>query len=198
MAEEAPRRPLPKPNIKPPSLEDLTAGTAAQKRQVAANAGGSGSYGAGNATPAAGSTGSTIYRPNPVGNYTPGGYNDPSIDWAAIIRAFGPQPAPYDTPDPNGPPPNYNAPAEAAPAVAPQIEAPQQVTAPPAVAPAPAPDISAGRSGGAVDEGPAITKFGNAGTFGQMQRLRQARGPISGVSMTPELLRRAASRRIGM
>ena len=35
------------------------------------------------------------------------------------------------------------------------------------------------------------------GTYGQEQRRRQARGPMTGLSITPEMLRRAAGQRLG-
>lgn len=45
--------------------------------------------------------------------------------------------------------------------------------------------------------GPEMVKSGLAGTFGQFERQRRARGPSTGLSMTPEELQRTAARRLG-
>ncbi|MET0785907.1 MAG: hypothetical protein ABWY25_04315, partial [Paenisporosarcina sp.] len=83
------------------------------------------------------------------------------------------------------------------------------VAAPLPVAPAtynqttaqPAPAISPAVTANPVGEAPsAVGNFTNAtgagGTYGQLQRMRQNRGPQTGTSITPEILRRMAQQRI--
>jgi hypothetical protein len=86
---------------------------------------------------------------------------------------FGPAPAvasPYATPE------SFSAPAAAVQPPAVVAEAPpSQVNVP----------------------GETFTSTGGTGTFGQYERQRQNRGPRSSVSMTPEMLRRAAAARMG-
>lgn len=61
---------------------------------------------------------------------------------------------------------------------------------------APPDPIWAGK-GGLNMGGGKFGKVGRGGTFGQEQRRRLARGPVTGLSVTPEMLKRAAARRLG-
>ncbi len=81
--------------------------------------------------------------------------------------------------------------------VAGQVQAPE-VTAPTAPRPvAPVPQVTAPGSGVGTGGGQFSTVgrsgIGN-GPFGLLQRMRQSRGPLTGPSITPELLRRIAAR----
>jgi LysM repeat protein len=62
-------------------------------------------------------------------------------------------------------------------------------------APAPAPVINKGNP--ATNAGTFTTSRGGPGTFGRFQRERLSRGPRGSTSITPEMLRRIALRRIG-
>jgi len=73
---------------------------------------------------------------------------------------------------------------------------PESITAAPAVAQAPAVVAEAPPSAINVP-GQSFTSVGTPGTFGQMDRLRQSRGPTTGLSVTPEMIRRAAASRLG-
>ena len=98
-----------------------------------------------------------------------GGYQEPAA-------TYTPPPAPPPTPS------VYETAASYKPPV---IEAPQAIM------------NTAGGAAGAATEGPPMTKTGLGGTYGSFQRERQARGPKTGASVTPEMLRRAAARRLG-
>jgi hypothetical protein len=56
---------------------------------------------------------------------------------------------------------------------------------------------TAGAGAGNVGAGSFTSVGRGQGTFGQEQRRRLARGPMSGLSITPEMVRRAAMRRLG-
>lgn len=82
--------------------------------------------------------------------------------------------------------------------------APAATFVPPAVAQAPTaavmppPEVNPAGPGAGNVAGESFDKVGaGSGTFGQEQRRRQARGPMTGLSVTPEMLRRAATQRIG-
>lgn len=83
-----------------------------------------------------------------------------------------------------------------APAVAPIFVPPEAVTAPPAVVQPPAVVAEAAPSETNVP-GESFTTVGAPGSFGAYERRRATRGPRSGLSVTPEMLRRAASQRLG-
>lgn len=73
---------------------------------------------------------------------------------------------------------------------------PAQMTAPPAVVQPPA--VFADANPSAVNTaGESFTSVGNPSTFGSYERRRQARGPKGGLSVTPEMIRRAAAQRLG-
>jgi hypothetical protein len=44
--------------------------------------------------------------------------------------------------------------------------------------------------------GESFTTVGNPGAFGSYERKRQNRGPRTGLSVTPEMIRRAAAQRL--
>lgn len=74
-----------------------------------------------------------------------------------------------------------------------------EVTAPNARPVTPTPQIVTGGNSGAGSGGGQFRSFGNSGrgaTLGMLQRLRNSRGPRTGLSMTPELLQRLAAQRI--
>lgn len=73
-----------------------------------------------------------------------------------------------------------------------------EVVAPSAPVPSrPTPVVTGGSSGQGSGGGAfrSLGRAGNYGTFGQLQRQRQNRGPMSSLSMTPELLKRLAAQR---
>ena len=74
--------------------------------------------------------------------------------------------------------------------------APATYTAPPAMVEPPGAIAAAGAGAGNV-EGASFTSIGTPGSFGEYERRRQARGPRTGMSVTPEMIRRAASQRLG-
>lgn len=129
--------------------------------------------------------------------YIPGSFDDPTIDWNTIYDIFigggggAAGSGSYDT-GTSG----YSGPAPA------QYQAPQQVFQMPEVqtaqsVPQVAPGITSSASGVAdAPTGQQFTNFGGPGTFGEFQRLRNARGPRYNASMTPEMLRRAAASRL--
>ena len=73
-------------------------------------------------------------------------------------------------------------------------------TTPPATAPVVTPPVvttptGTGGTGTGGNQNQTVNSYtatGNTGTVGQSRRLREARGPMTGLSVTPELLRRAA------
>lgn len=73
---------------------------------------------------------------------------------------------------------------------------PEAVTAPPAVVQPPAVVAEAAPSETNVP-GESFTSSGTPGTFGAYQRQRLSRGPRTGLSVTPEMIRRAAAARLG-
>ena len=73
---------------------------------------------------------------------------------------------------------------------------PAQMTAPPAVVQPPAITAAANPSATNV-AGESFTTVGNPGTFGGYERRRQSRGPRTGLSVTPEMIRSAAAQRLG-
>jgi len=73
---------------------------------------------------------------------------------------------------------------------------PESVTAAPAVVQPPAVVANATPSENNVP-GESFTTVGSPGTFGQLERRRASRGPKSGLSVTPEMIRRAAATRLG-
>lgn len=86
----------------------------------------------------------------------------------------------------------------------PAARAPIQANSPEVVAPSnpvttPAPQIVTGGNSGVGSGGGAFSTIGNSGrgaTLGMLQRLRNSRGPRTGMSLTPELLQRLAAQRI--
>ena len=83
-------------------------------------------------------------------------------------------------------------------AVAPAAyQAPAVYSAPAATVQPPAIVNPAGPGAGNVAGQSFETVGQGEGTYGQEQRRRQARGPMTGLSMTPEMLRRAAGQRLG-
>lgn len=115
---------------------------------------------------------------------------------ASNPQAYGsPAPAPAPAPLVN------SAPAQSAPAPPPPapsvFEAAAAANPPPAVVQPPS--VATGTNAGTGNvAGEAFNTIGKGtGTFGQELRRRQARGPLTGLSMTPEMLRRAAAQRIG-
>ena len=75
------------------------------------------------------------------------------------------------------------------------VTGPAAVTTAPAPQVAPPPPVTSGP--GAPIAGQSFTKVGSPGTWGSFERQRRNRGPVTGLSITPEMLRRAASQRIG-
>ena len=73
---------------------------------------------------------------------------------------------------------------------------PAQITAPPAAVQPPAVIADAG-AGASNTAGESFSSIGTPGTFGEYQRRRQSRGPRTGMSITPEMIKRAASQRLG-
>ena len=73
---------------------------------------------------------------------------------------------------------------------------PEAITAPPAVTQPPAVVAEAPPSEVNVP-GESFTTVGSPGSFGAYERRRTARGPSTGLSVTPEMIRRAASQRLG-
>lgn len=131
--------------------------------------------------------------------YTPGGFDDPTIDWQAIYDIFvAPQNmAASASPDFGGggmgsignSTPEIIAP----PTPAPVFQAPEVVTAPQFQQPQVISRTTEAQSGPQVQN---FETFGSPSTFGGYERLRNARGPLKGASMTPEMLRRAAGARL--
>lgn len=132
----------------------------------------------------------------PLG-YTPGSADDPAVRayWQQVFDAgnaasTGPAnweaPATY-TPEPVAPP--------VAPAV---YETPAQYT-PPARNELPAAISGASSSVANAPTGQSFTALGSGlmGPAGMFDRMRNQRSPKSGISVTPELLRRAAQTRLG-
>lgn len=137
--------------------------------------------------------------------YAPGSFQDPGIDWNAIRAIFGGG----DSGGGSGPSSGgYSASsggysgggdsgglASYSPPVAPVAEAPATYTAPSYQAPLSI-SAEAGQAAGAPTGASFQTFGGNPGTFGQFERLRNARGPRNTGSITPEMLRRAAQARM--
>ncbi|MET0785596.1 MAG: hypothetical protein ABWY25_02695 [Paenisporosarcina sp.] len=73
---------------------------------------------------------------------------------------------------------------------------PAQIQAPPAAVQPPAVIANAG-AGASNTAGESFSSIGNPSTFGEYQRRRQSRGPRTGMSITPEMIKRAASQRLG-
>lgn len=116
---------------------------------------------------------------------------------AALGGAMGAANAPYIPPvRTSGSGRTTSDAASSGPAVTGPIAAPATYTAPPAVQEAPAVMAAANPSGVNV-AGQSFTSVGNPSTFGGYERRRLARGPRTGLSVTPEMIRRAATQRIG-
>lgn len=81
-------------------------------------------------------------------------------------------------------------------APAPVFYSPESISAPPAQVMPPAVIADAG-AGASNVAGESFTTVGNPSTFGGYERQRQSRGPRTGMSVTPEMIRRAASQRLG-
>lgn len=73
---------------------------------------------------------------------------------------------------------------------------PESVTAAPAVMQPPAVVAEAPPSAVNVP-GESFTTVGSPGSFGEYERRRTSRGPRTGMSVTPEMIRRAAANRLG-
>lgn len=73
------------------------------------------------------------------------------------------------------------------------VPTPQPPIKPPVKPPVTPPPVTPPRPPGAG----TFTNIGVPGTYGRFQRQRRARGPLSGLSLTPEMLRRIAAQRIG-
>lgn len=73
---------------------------------------------------------------------------------------------------------------------------PEAITAPPAVTQPPAVVAEAAPSEVNVP-GESFTTVGTPGSFGTYERQRFSRGPRTGLSVTPEMIRRAAAARLG-
>jgi len=72
-----------------------------------------------------------------------------------------------------------------------------QITTPAPVVSAPAPSITSPTTGEAPSNVGTFTSLGNNMTAGMFNRQRLNRGPRTGMSVTPEMLRRIAAQRIG-
>lgn len=131
----------------------------------------------------------------PIG-YTPGSFNDPSIDWNAIASIFGPQARQEGSnTDWNGGG-TVERPSVMAPPTPPVFETPAVYTSPPAAVEAPG--IVATTQGNSLPNVQSFDTVGRGiGTFGMFDRMRNARNPRQGISVTPEMLRRAAQARMG-
>jgi len=137
---------------------------------------------------------------NPSYGYTPGGFDDPTIDWQAIYDIFvAPQGGGGNAGFSGGGSGSLSGGGQPQAIMeAPQaiIEAPQAYTA--QAAPQPVGIASSASSVADAPTGQSFQTFSSApGTFGEFQRLRNKRGPTGGASQTPEMLRRAAASRLG-
>lgn len=131
----------------------------------------------------------------PLG-YTPGGFDDPSIDWQAIYNTFiAPQQTSTAEPAVSSAPTSYTPPAPPAPAPPPAIFQSPSSYSPPAVTQTP--EVVATSVGGNGPEGVNYDALGTGMTGGMYDRRRNQRSPRSDMSVTPEMLRRAAQSRLG-
>lgn len=148
---------------------------------------------AGNFTPAKTTAGNFVPAKTTAGNFTPAAS---SIQTAAaralasqLENASGPSGMNTNYSSGSSSPQYSSSPVAAAPVSMPEITAMPNANYTPV-----APQITAPTAGAPSDVGSFSTAGGNGNsTFGMLQRLRQNRGPRTGTSITPELLRRLAA-----
>lgn len=139
---------------------------------------------------------------------------DKSIDWKSIHNVFDLGLNPDGSPRVKAPVKLAPRAAKVAPKSAPRVvvrattpvvKAPAPIVTPPKVATAapkpavkpPAKPPTKTATGPKSNVGTSKTAGGRKSTYGQFKRQRNARGPRSGLSVTPEMLRRAAAQRLG-
>lgn len=150
-----------------------------------------------------GKQGITVDDPNIAYIMAQSGSTNPAdpYNWAGIAAAMEAEQASAASSGGYNPPSPGYTPSEA-PAAPPQLPSnggvsllgPEVATAPQPVIP---PPVSAVGEDTASMVGPAQEAFGVGGTFGQFERRRKARGPRTGLSVTPEMLQSVAARRLG-
>lgn len=131
------------------------------------------------------------------------GSTDPSdpYNWKAIAAALGGGGAPQQSTFVGGGDDggfgggsSYTPPSQVAAAPPPVIEAPSAITTPQVQPPTSITGTGTGVVG--APTGLTFQSTGNTGTFGSFDRMRNQRSPRSGLSVTPELLRRQAQARL--
>jgi hypothetical protein len=154
-------------------------------------------------TPARGGTmGTSSSQPIAPMGYDPGSFNDPTIDWQSIYDTFigsqQQQPSMIAPSSPGRVTGSGRTSAESVGlAAAPSLFVPpESITAPPATVQPPAVVANATPSEVNVP-GESFTSIGGPGSFGSFERKRAVRGPRTGLSVTPEMIRRAAAQRLG-
>lgn len=135
-------------------------------------------------------------RDAPQLGYTPGGFDDPTIDWQAIYDTFVAPTLNQGEGGGGGYSSGGGSSPDVVTPVAPAVFQPPAVVTAQSVQPPQA--ISATASSAAdAPTGAKFETFGTPSTFGGFERRRNARGPRNTGSMTPEMLRRAAAARLG-
>lgn len=138
----------------------------------------------------------------PIG-YTPGGFDDPNVDWGKIYEIFVKPTLASNKARPSAPKTSTSTGSDGMQSGSPApATAPKPVTTGTAQANKPSttttakPAVTGTVKGNPAQAVKSFTKTGNRGTFGQFKRLRNQRSPRSGLSVTPEMLRRQAQARL--